>query len=230
MVAFIAIENGADQRLMAPDKFGEVVHRAISNSCQQLRIVIHLRCQATIKGPPCSICIGSQAGGLIRFGVWLLIYSAGRHAKHELQTHCGAHRLPGGQPLAEAIDGAVQEVIYLRLELLDLLALVGRQDGADSAIQLKALDGQVSLDGCDLGGCGADGSFSGPGALNRVAQSHTGIMELGDQALDGLNLALQLRFDLRDLFIGQTKLFLGALQPLLTGGGAEPPRVRPLET
>ena len=35
VVAFIAVKNPVDLRLMAADEFGEVVHRAISDSGQQ---------------------------------------------------------------------------------------------------------------------------------------------------------------------------------------------------
>src|SRR5581483_11629767 len=41
MVALVAVKNGEDMRLMAADKFGELVVRAVSDSLQQFGIVVH---------------------------------------------------------------------------------------------------------------------------------------------------------------------------------------------
>ena len=41
-IAFIAVQDGKDARLMPPDNLGEIIRRAVADSLQQFGIFVHI--------------------------------------------------------------------------------------------------------------------------------------------------------------------------------------------
>src|ERR1043166_7480148 len=118
--------------------------------------------------------------------------------------------------LADAVDDSVYEIINLLLIFLHFFPLVGRQNGVDFAVEFEAFHRKIRLSRRHFRRGGPDGRLGCVGGLDRRAQPHPSLMQLGNLALESVLIRFELSLDLFDLLVGHAELFLDPFQNALS--------------